>query len=170
MLNYSGYDEFLIQSPSSVRSEIKDFLGCKKSFLYVDDYPETTGLYFVYLASEVLYIGKSSERTIKEDCLAHTSPDVSTELKRKISYIKKTNESEVSRYIEKNFCTKFLFVKNNDKASLLQQISVWAFQPKLNSVSEQFFQNGAINLSVNVRLAPNKSGLVARKFNQVLIE
>ena len=89
MLNSKTYDDILACSPETTKIIlIKKMSDVAISFKNIDSFPKKTGLYFIVLDDEVLYIGKADKQTIKERCNQYINNSSGGTLRKKIESIK----------------------------------------------------------------------------------
>lgn len=140
MINCRNYDEFLICNSEEAKSKIESSLSDDPiSFLSVDSFPDNTGLYFVLLGDTVLYIGKADKQSIKDRCKQYLNKSTGGTLRKKIECVQLCTPDDAIDYISNYFTAKFIEIEDTKKIPVLEEVSIWAFQPKLNAVKPSLF-------------------------------
>jgi excinuclease UvrABC nuclease subunit len=140
MINCKRYDELLKCNPEDIKSKIESHLFAESiSFLDVDSFPDNNGLYFVFLGSAVLYIGKADKQSIKDRCKQYTNNSSGGTLRKKIECVCSCSSSDATSYISNSLTAKFIVIEETKKISTLEEVAIWAFQPKLNVIKPSTF-------------------------------
>lgn len=140
MINCRNYEEFLTCNPEEAKSKIESSLSDEPiSFSSVDSFPENNGLYFVLLGDTVLYIGKADKQSIKDRCKQYLNKSTGGTLRKKIEYVRLCTPDDAINYISNYFAAKFIEIEDTEKIPVLEEVAIWAFQPKLNAVKPSAF-------------------------------
>jgi len=148
VLNSEKYEDILACTPDESKAKLAQ---CMKepsvSFANINEFPLTHGLYFILLNEEVLYIGKADTQTIQVRCRQYITPrDSGGTLRKKIECVKQCSPQDAVDYITSNLCAKFITSIEATNLSVVEQIAIWAFQPKLNAIKPTSFQYGRLKV------------------------
>lgn len=140
MINCSNYDEFLICSSDAAKERIEGRLSREAiSFSNMGSFPDCKGLYFVFLGSDIVYIGKADKQSIKKRCRQYVSKSTGGTLRKKIECTRLCDTDDAVNYISNYLTAKFIEISDVEKISVLEEVAIWAFQPKLNAVKPSVF-------------------------------
>ena len=140
MLNIKNFDDFINCTVDKTKEIINNKLSNKKiSFKNIDNFSTKNGLYFIFLNEIVLYIGKADKQNIQTRCRQYLNKSSGGTLRKKIECIKECNSDVAIEYVKTNLSAKFVEIDTIDNIPMIEEISIWAFQPKLNVIKPTDF-------------------------------
>lgn len=116
------------------------------SFESIDNFPKYKGLYFVFLSNEVVYVGKADKQTIVARCKQYICMSSGATLRKKVECVMSCTPQDAIRYIKTNLQARFIKVDDVQRIQVIEEIAIWAFQPRLNAIKPQTFQYGHLSL------------------------
>ena len=140
MLNIKNFDDFISCTVEETKKTINNRLSKERiSFKNIDNFSNKKGLYFIFLNEIVLYIGKADKQDIQTRCKQYLNKSSGGTLRKKIECIRECNSEMAIKYIKTNLSAKFVEVDTIDNIPMIEEISIWAFQPKLNVIKPTIF-------------------------------
>lgn len=140
MLNSKNYNDFFSSTAEDSRRIINSKLSKDIiSFSQINEFPIYNGLYFVFLEDIIVYIGKADKQNIRERCKQYINFSSGGTLRKKVECIKECNSSLAIDFIKSNLSAKFIHINNVDSISVLEEVAIWVYQPKLNVVKPTTF-------------------------------
>ena len=140
MLNCKNFNELITCScEDSKRIFLSQLTDDELSFASISDFPEGNGLYFVFYNNEIIYIGKADKQSIKKRCNQYVNESSGATLRKKVECVRKCSKQEAISFIKNNFTARFFISKEVEKLPVIEEIAIWAFQPRLNVIKPAFF-------------------------------
>jgi|GEM_PF-1755708 excinuclease UvrABC nuclease subunit len=140
MLNCKNLNDLLTCSCEESKSIFVSQLTDEEvSFDSLSDFPENNGLYFVFYNNQILYIGKADKQSIKKRCNQYVNESSGATLRKKVECVRKCGKQEAITFIKNNFKARFFVSKEVEKLPVLEEIAIWAFQPRLNAIKPTTF-------------------------------
>ncbi len=138
----------MLSSPSSAIKAFESKLSkSTASFSNMSSFPLYHGLYFVYLENQVIYIGKADKQPIRKRCEQYVGTSTGATLRLKIEKATGSDKQGSIAYISKNLKARFIELGNLEQIPVLEEIAIWAFQPKLNVIKPKTFRYELTNFS-----------------------
>ena len=140
MINSKNFDDLISVSCEETKAIFMSQLTANEiSFSSLSEFAESNGLYFVFYNDEVLYIGKADKQTIKKRCNQYVNESSGATLRKKVECVNKCGKQEAILFIKNNFSAKFFISNEVQKLPVLEEIAIWAFQPRLNAIKPTTF-------------------------------
>ncbi len=140
MLNIKSYDDFLSCTVEDAIQLLDSSLSANAiSFNNIENFPQENGIYFVSLEDLIVYVGKADKQSIKARCNQYVNNSSGGTLRKKIEKVKLCNSVDAIAYIKANLSAKFIEITDIDKIPTIEEIAIWAYQPKLNVVKPTTF-------------------------------
>lgn len=140
MINCSNYNQIFTCNPEEAKVTLESQLSDESvSFSNVDSFPNSNGLYFVFMGSDVVYIGKADKQNIKNRCKQYVNNSSGGTLRKKIECTRLCSSSDAISYICNSFAARFLEIDDVEKIPVLEEVAIWAFQLKLNVIKPSIF-------------------------------
>lgn len=145
MLNSKNFEDLLNCSFEETKKIFMSQLANDLiSFNKISEFPEKNGLYFVMFKNEILYIGKADKQTIKKRCNQYVNKSTGATLRKKVECVKVCDKQEAISFIKNNFTAKFFIFDEVEKLPVLEEVAIWAFQPRLNVIKPTTFRYGSL--------------------------
>ena len=140
MLNIKNYDDFINCTVDETKKIINNKLSKERiSFDNINKFSNKNGLYFIFLNEMVFYIGKADKQDIQTRCKQYLNKSSGGTLRKKIECIKECNSEMAIEYIKTNLSARFVEIDTIDNIPMIEEIAIWAFQPKLNVIKPTVF-------------------------------
>jgi hypothetical protein len=140
LLNIKSYDDFLNCTVADAIQLLDSKLSSNAiSFKNIKNFPQTNGIYLVSLDNSIIYVGKADVQKINKRCNQYVNNSSGGTLRKKIEKVKLCNSEDAISYIKDNLSARFIEITDIDKIPTIEEIAIWAYQPKLNVVKPTKF-------------------------------
>ncbi|WP_421191069.1 GIY-YIG nuclease family protein [Aeromonas jandaei] len=140
MLNIKNYNELLhCTVADTIKSLVSHTSQEAISFNNINKFPNTNGIYLVSLSETIIYIGKADKQKIKTRCNQYLNASTGGTLRKKLEIVMACDSQTAINYIINNLSAKFIEITDINTIPTIEEIAIWAYQPKLNVVKPTTF-------------------------------